>query len=201
MIAKLRKIIDELQEEIEREVEQRRLEFRYKLDQRRVVFEQGVIAQHRQLRMKIIRFIRESDLFYVLTAPIVYSLIIPFVLMDVMVTIFQQVCFRIYGIPVVRRSEYVVMDRKYLAYLNWIEKMNCIYCEYGNGVIAYVREVAARTEQFWCPIKHARKMKGAHENYYNFIEYGDAADIHKKMEEQREKCRACEMPCSAPENK
>lgn len=195
MIAKLRKIIDELQEEIERELEQRRLEFRYKLDQRRVVFEQGVLAQHRLLRMKVTRFIRESDLFYILTAPIIYSLIIPFVLMDVMVTLYQHICFRIYGIPLVRRSEYVVMDRKYLAYLNWIEKLNCMYCEYGNGLIAYVREVAARTEQFWCPIKHARKVKGAHERYYNFIEYGDAVDVHRKMEDQREKCRACEMPC------
>lgn len=29
---------------------------------------------------------------------------------------------------------YVVFDRRHLAYLNAIEKLNCAYCEYGNGV-------------------------------------------------------------------
>lgn len=199
MISKLRKIIDELQEEVERELEAKRLEFSYRLEQRRVVFEQGVAAQHRLLRMKISRFLRESKIGYVITAPIIYSLIIPFSLMDIFVTVYQQVCFRVYRIPLVRRSDYVVMDRKYLEYLNWIEKLNCIYCEYCNGVVAYVREVASRTEQFWCPIKHARKAKGLHDRYYEFLEYGDTVNFRDKMEEQREKCRACEMPCgSAP---
>lgn len=50
-----------------------------------------------------------------------------------------------------------------LSYLNAIEKLNCVYCGYGNGVIAYGREIIARTEQFWCPIKHASKAAGEHD--------------------------------------
>jgi len=33
------------------------------------------------------------------------------------------------------------MDRHHLAYLNVIEKLNCEYCGYANGVFAYVREI------------------------------------------------------------
>jgi hypothetical protein len=55
-----------------------------------------------------------------------------------------------------------VFDRYHLAYLNVLEKLNCAYA---NGLIAYVREIAGRTEQYWCPIKHARRVIGAHSHY------------------------------------
>lgn len=193
IIAGLKGRIETLQDEIEQEIDRKRDEFRYKIEQKRVVFEQEVILRHRALRMKISKFLRDSKIGYIVTAPVIYSLIIPFSLMDIFVTVYQNICFRVYGIPLVKRGEYVVMDRKYLEYLNWIEKLNCIYCEYGNGVIAYTREVAGRTEQFWCPIKHAKKIKGAHSRYLSFIEYGDSDNFHAKMEQQRDRCRACEQ--------
>ncbi|MDY0008304.1 MAG: hypothetical protein RBS08_01235 [Bdellovibrionales bacterium] len=193
IIANLKERIETLQDEIEHEIDSKREAFRYKIEQRRVVFEHEVAERHRALRMKISKFLRTSKIGYIVTAPVIYSLIIPFSLMDLFVTVYQHICFRVYGIPLVKRSEYVVMDRKYLSYLNWIEKLNCIYCEYGNGVIAYTREVAGRTEQFWCPIKHAKKIKDAHSSYLGFIEYGDSEDFHAKMENQRDRCRACEQ--------
>ncbi len=193
IIAGLRQRIEHLQEEIEQQIDRKRNEFRYRIEKRRVVFEQEVAERHRALRMKISQFLRTSKVPYILTAPLIYSLIVPFVLIDVFVTVYQQVCFRVYGIPLVKRSEYVVMDRKYLQYLNWIEKLNCVYCEYGNGVISYVREVAARTEQFWCPIKHAKKVKDAHGRYLEFIEYGDTNNFRAQLALQRDRCRACEQ--------
>jgi hypothetical protein len=192
---KIREKISELQEEFEQGVEERRRKFRYKLEHGRVVFEQEIVARHRLLRMKLSRFLAQSKIGYVVTAPIIYSLIVPIAMLDLFLTVYQNICFRIYRIPLVKRGEYVVMDRKYLQYLNAIQKLNCIYCEYGNGVIAYAREVASRTEQFWCPIKHARKVKEAHDRYYDFVEYGDSEDLETKMDQQREKCRACEAPC------
>jgi hypothetical protein len=59
----------------------------------------------------------------------------------------------------------VVIDRHRLGYLNPVQKLNCVFCGYGNGVIAYAREITARTEQYWCPIKHALKVKGSHDRY------------------------------------
>jgi hypothetical protein len=195
LAVKIREKISELQDEFEKGVEERREKFRYRLEHGKVVFEQGVAARHRLLRIKLLHFLRQSKIGAIVTAPVIYSLIIPISMLDLFMTIYQHICFRVYGVPLVKRSEYVVRDRKYLQYLNIIEKINCMYCEYSNGVIAYAREVASRTEQYWCPIKHAHKVKAAHDRYYDFLEYGDSDDLQAKMDQQRDKCRACEAPC------
>jgi hypothetical protein len=72
-----------------------------------------------------------------------------------------------------------------LAYLNPIEKLNCLYCAYANGVFAYTTEIAARTEQYWCPIKHALRMKGVHSRYQHFFDYGDAEGYRRGIEQVR----------------
>lgn len=110
----------------------------------------------------------------ILTAPVIYAMIVPLALIDLFFTVYQTLCFGSYGIPRVDRRAYVVIDRQHLEYLNAFEKLNCVYCGYANGVIAYVREIAARTEQYWCPIKHARIAHGAHDRYAAFMEYGSA---------------------------
>lgn len=198
-VRKIREKIVELQDELEKSILPKQREFKYRLEQQKVVFEQGVLARHRLLKMKISKFLRTSKIGAILTAPVIYSLIIPFALTDLFITVYQSICFPVYRIPKVKRGDYVVMDRKYLAYLNWIEKMNCIYCEYVNGVISYTREIASRTEQFWCPIKHARKVKDPHARYYDFIDYGDTENYRDKLNDQRDKCRACETPCGGEE--
>ena len=55
------------------------------------------------------------------SAPIIYSVALPFLLLDLWVTLYQWICFPIYGIPYVRRSDYVALDRRKLGYLNGIE--------------------------------------------------------------------------------
>lgn len=112
-------------------------------------------------------------------------MVIPIALLDLGMTIYQQICFRIYGIPLVKRGEYIVIDRHMLAYLNAIEKLNCVYCGYGNGVMAYGREITARTEQFWCPIKHAKRARGAHARTTKFLEYGDAEAWENELSQKR----------------
>jgi hypothetical protein len=52
-----------------------------------------------------------------------------------------------------------------------------------NCLIAYVREIAGRTEQYWCPIKHARRVVGAHPLYAGFDDYGDADAYKKRLAE------------------
>jgi hypothetical protein len=101
-------------------------------------------------------------------------LIIPFVALDIFVSVYQAVCFPIYGIRKVPRSDFIAIDRQHLQYLNGLQKLNCVYCGYCNGVISWVREVAARTEAYWCPIKHARSLAGTHGYYADYADYGDA---------------------------
>lgn len=141
--------------------------------------------QQRRYKTGLLRFLARSRLLVVLTAPVIYAGWIPFLLMDLFVTAYQAICFPIYRIPKVRRADYLVFDRGDLPYLNLIEKFNCFYCSYGNGVAAYAREVAARTEQYWCPIKHARRIRAAHEHYPKFFDYGDAEAFQQGLERLR----------------
>lgn len=131
-------------------------------------------ARQRQLRTGVWRYVLLGDAATALTAPVIYSLLIPFVVIDAWVTAYQAICFRAWGIARVRRRSYFVIDRHKLAYLNAIEKVNCLYCSYANGVVAFVREVAARTEQYWCPIRHRTRARDPHSRYGGFIPYGDA---------------------------
>jgi hypothetical protein len=117
-----------------------------------------VLAQQQRFKMGIFKYLLSSDWKSFLSAPLIYAVFFPMVLFDLFVWVYQWVCFPLYGLARVQRAEYFVFDRVHLGYLNSIEKINCAYCSYGNGLIAYAREVVGQTEQYWCPIKHARKV-------------------------------------------
>jgi hypothetical protein len=178
-----------LQGELDREIEARRKVLGWRLKQRIVEFEHGVTLEHRRLRQSIRSFLYQSPLSAIITAPVIYSMIVPLVIVDLWATIYQAICFRAYRIPRVRRGSYILFDRQHLAYLNWIEAFNCLYCGYANGVIAYAREIIGRTEQYWCPIKHALRASDPHQRYYQFLEYGDAEGYRARLEEFRERLR------------
>ena len=173
--------IARLERDVETELDRTRNQWRYRLDAGRVRFEREVRLAHRRLKQSLFRFLRESSIPNLLTTPVIYGMIVPIVMLDVSFSVYQAICFRVYGVARVRRSDYVVMDRHHLAYLNAIEKLNCEYCGYANGVFAYVREIAARTEQYWCPIRHARSIPEAHSHYRNFVDYGDAEGYHRRL--------------------
>lgn len=177
--------IKALEEELESEFEKKREEFQLIIEEKRVRFAREVVEQQRRLKTGALRYIADAQPLAILSAPIIYAGFIPFLLLDFFVTTYQAVCFPIYGIPKVRRRDYLVFDREDLPYLNVIEKFNCFYCSYANGLAAYLREVAARTEQYWCPIKHARRILAPHTRYNRFFEYGDAESFRKGLERLR----------------
>ena len=181
LIEKIKKLEKELDEEIQRKEQ----EFFYKIHGKRVYFEREIKRRHKILVKGIFRYLSEAALLNILTAPIIWFCFMPAVFMDLVVSVYQTVCFRVYKIPRVRRGDYLVIDRHALQYLNPIERLNCVYCGYFNGLVAYVQEVAARTEQYWCPIKHARRVAAIHSRYAKFIEYGDAYSYKKKLENIR----------------
>ncbi len=173
--------IQVLQEGVEEEYRKAREDLQVKQAQLAEEF----LRQQKRYRIGLLRFLLRSNLLVILSAPIIYSGWIPFLLTDLFVTVYQMICFPVYRIPKVKRSDYLVFDRGDLPYLNLIEKFNCFYCSYGNGVAAYTREVAARTEQYWCPIKHARRIRAAHERYPNFFDHGDAEAFRQGLERLR----------------
>ena len=148
-------------------------------------FDEAILSQHKKFKQGLLAYIRDFRLPVVLTSPFIYLNGVAFLLLDLIVTLYQSVCFPVYGIPRVRRSDYLIFDRGRLRYLNILERLNCDFCSYVNGMCAYVTEVAARTEQYWCPIKHARRTRAPHSRYPHFIAYGDAQQYRSDMETVR----------------
>lgn len=170
-----------LQDELEAEYRNTREEW----ERKKTELADEFLRQQRRYKTSLFRFLVRSQILVLLTAPVIYAGWVPFFLMDVFVTIYQTICFPVYRIPRVKRRDYIVFDREDLPYLNLIEKFNCFYCSYGNGVAAYTREVAARTEQYWCPIKHARRIRSAHDRYPKFFDYGDAEAYKQGLQRLR----------------
>lgn len=179
-----------LEEDLEAELKKKRDNFQFIIDEKRVRFAEEVASQQRRFKTGLFRYLIKSRPLNVLTAPVIYAGFVPFMLLDLFVSLYQAICFPIYGIPRVKRSEYMLFDREDLPYLNIIEKLNCFYCSYGNGLAAYFREVAARTEQYWCPIKHARRIRSAHSRYPHFFEFGDAESYLKGLERIRDEFKS-----------
>jgi len=181
LIDRLHAIQRELEQEFDRLLTEKRAEFSYQLRRGRVVFEKNIRRLQRQQRTGLWQYLTQASLLTVLTAPIIYAMVIPIAIVDLTFTLYQQICFRVYRIPLVRRRDHIVIDRHHLPYLNAIEKLNCVYCGYGNGVIAYAREITARTEQYWCPIRHARRSADPHRRMEKFLDYGDAEGWREKL--------------------
>jgi hypothetical protein len=174
-----------LQSELDREIESRRKQLGWNLKEGLLRFEHGIVAEHRRLKVGATKYLARSNWTTILTAPVIYANIIPLLLLDGCMSLYQAICFPAYRIPRVTRADYLRFDRDHLAYLNWIEALNCRYCSYANGLIAYVREIASRTEQYWCPIKHALRIPDPHQRYHSFLEYGDAEGYRARLDELR----------------
>ena len=165
-------------------------ELRYRLEGTRVRFERAVLEAHRKLRRALLPWLARSELRNVLSAPFIYAMIIPIAFLDLTITLYQWVCFPLYGIERVSRRRYLVVDRQHLAYLNAVERLNCAYCGYANGVMAYARAVVLRTERYWCPIKHARRALGQDRQQLDYADYGDAEAYPIKVQELRAQARS-----------
>ncbi|OGV76671.1 MAG: hypothetical protein A3I83_02935 [Methylotenera sp. RIFCSPLOWO2_02_FULL_45_14] len=158
----------------------------FQIKGKRVEFEQSIKETHRRLKRNFFRWLVTDRPQNLITGPIIYAMIIPLVITDIFITFYQLTCFPIYGIKKVRRGDYIIFDRQQLSYLNFIEKFHCTYCAYGTGMIAYISEIVGRTEQYFCPIKHARKILSTHSRYAHFLDYGDAEDYEAKLEQYRQ---------------
>ncbi|MEQ1947194.1 MAG: hypothetical protein ABL995_08395 [Bryobacteraceae bacterium] len=134
-----------------------------------------LLREHRKLGISTWKQICNAGLVVVLTTPLLYVCLIPLLILDAAVTFYQWVCFPLYGIPTVRRSDYLIFDRGKLPYLNVLERVGCIYCSYANGLLSYATEIAGRTEQYFCPIRHQRAVKHPHSRYPHFLPFGNAS--------------------------
>ncbi len=181
----IRKTIEALEQQVDVMLSEAQKKFHYTLEQDKAIFENVVIERHKVIKQALHRTLLDARIRNLIAAPFIYAVLLPFILLDGFVSLYQAICFRLWNIPRVKRKEYIIIDRHRLPYLNAIQKLNCVYCGYANGLIGYVAEVSSRTEQYWCPIKHALRVKQPHLHYYDFIDYGDYENLLARIRELR----------------
>ncbi|PIZ99438.1 MAG: hypothetical protein COX77_01470 [Candidatus Komeilibacteria bacterium CG_4_10_14_0_2_um_filter_37_10] len=102
--------------------------------------------------------------------------------MDIWIEIYHRICFPFCHIPYVQRRHYIkIVDRAKLQYLNLLQKIYCMYCGYGNGVIRYWAQIASETEHYWCGIQHKNEppfIAPSHQK--DFSKFGDEVEFKEK---------------------
>jgi hypothetical protein len=189
MSDKIRKMMEEMEsmkEKLREELAQEEKHINYEIKNGYITFEKEVLEKQKENMKNLLSWFGEIPLLHLLSAPIIYGLIIPAIFLDIILFIYQQVIFRIYKFESIKRSEYVIFDRQYLGYLNVIEKMNCMYCSYFNGLMHYASAIASRTELYFCPIKHAKNIAYGHEYYDLFLSYGNGEKYQENLKKLRE---------------
>lgn len=119
-----------------------------------------------------------------MATPIIWLPLLAVIILDILVEVYHHICFPLYGLEKVKRTEYIqIIDRNKLQYLNPLEKLGCMYCGYVNGALLYFKEIAGRTEKYWCGIKHQAQpgfKTQVSQIEDSFVPYGDQAEFEKK---------------------
>lgn len=117
--------------------------------------------------------------------PFIWGMSIPLLILDFFLEIYHHVAFPLYGIPIVKRSNYIRIDRQKLTYLSPLDKFYCMYCGYANGFAAYLVRICGDTEKYWCGIKH-KEVNGfiRQPHQEDFLPYGDEQAYRELLEKK-----------------
>lgn len=143
-------------------------------------------AQDRRSPETVVRFSPKWST--ILASPMLYVVSVPLLFVDLCLEVYHRLTFPLLGIPLVRRREYIRIDRHRLQYLPAILKLACVYCGYANGLLQYAARIAADTEAYFCPIKHQDSV-GFHQppHHRAFVEYDDEEGFWLRQEEEYRK--------------
>jgi hypothetical protein len=177
--------ISELEEKLKQLVVDKQSQIFFKFEGRRIEFDKDLQAVHKKLKRGFFHWITTDRPQNLITGPFIYFMVMPMLLLDFTVSTYQAICFPIYRIAKVKRSQYILFDRHRLGYLNAYERLHCEYCAYASGLLAYATEIVAKTELYFCPIKHAHKVLAEHSRYKYFMQYGESENYHVHLEKIR----------------
>jgi hypothetical protein len=184
-LKKLTEKLDELNKALSREYARMAEKYGFSIQKRTVKFLKEFRERNKKFKIPVWKYVIPTHIRHVLSLPFIYVMIVPAVILDIFVTIYNWTAIPLYRIPRVKRSEYIVYDRQFLSYLNVVQKINCVYCTYVNGLFAYASEIGARTERYWCPIKAAHKPKAHHGWYSDFADYGSPQEWEEKFNDSK----------------
>ena len=166
--------IENLKNDLYKEYEKLAHHYDFFVKNKKVVFADKIKIFHKSKKVNLFKYIFTADVKNILSIPFIYAMIIPWIILDLFLTIYQYTALPLYWIPRVYRKDYFIYDRRFLKYLNLLQKINCLYCAYINGLFAYAREIWGRTEQYWCPIKHAVNNENEHKYFKDFADFWDS---------------------------
>lgn len=185
-ISEILKEIKSKKNDLIKEYEKLKGKYDFSVIKGKVLFSLEKRKENKKLKNSVLDSIFGLRVREMLSIPFIYAMIIPALVLDIFLFVYQQTALRLYGIPIVKRSDYITYDRRFLDYLNFMQKLNCLYCSYVNWLFSYAAEVAWRTEKYWCPIKNAQRMKWGHDWQEYFADYWDP--IWFKEEFHNKKC-------------
>lgn len=189
MKSTINKILEEIENkknDLKKEYQKLRKKYNFEFIKWKITFTKEQKEKNKKKKKSLWQTIFRTEVREVLSAPFIYIMVVPALILDLFIFMYQNTAIRLYWIPLAKRSDYIKFDRRHLDYLNILEKINCIYCSYFNWLLSYAVEVAGRTEKYWCPIKYANKKKWWHDWEKYFADYGDAdgfREVYWKIEE------------------
>ena len=176
--------IDQLNNTLQKEHARLAEKYGFSINQQRIVFIEKFKKINKGWRIPAWKYVIPKNFRHLVSIPFIYIMIVPAVILDFFVSLYNWTALPLYRIPPVKRKDYIVYDRRFLDYLNVIQKINCLYCSYVNGLFAFAGEIGARTERYWCPIKAAKKPKTRHSWYGDFADYGNPEEWNEKFNNQ-----------------
>lgn len=186
-INELLKDIEKKKKELLKEYKNIMKKYGFTIKKGKIVFSSDIIQLNKLKKQSIIHTLLNFRVREFIGIPFTLLMIIPAVILDLFLLMYQETVFRAYRIPLVHRKNYIVYDKWKLDYLNLIQKFNCSYCSYVNGLFSYAVEIAWRTEKHWCPIKHANKTNGSHQWEKDFADFWDSSGFVDILESRRKK--------------
>jgi hypothetical protein len=99
--------------EIEAELAKRQEALRFRFESDRIVFEEEAQRIHRAIKTRISRYLLDANPLIVLTAPVIYSVLIPILLLDIFVIAYEAICFN--RLMTGRRRAHLLQERFDLA--------------------------------------------------------------------------------------
>lgn len=180
ILQKIEALNSDLREEYERLSEK----YWFSFNKKKVIFLEEFRRRNKTFKFPTWKYVIPTNFRHFLSIPFIYGMIIPTIFLDIFLTVYQWTVFFLYRIPRVKRSDFIIYDRRFLDYLNLVQKINCLYCSYVNWVFAYAVEIGARTERYWCPIKAAHKPRFSHGWYQDFADYGNPEEWSKKFNDE-----------------
>lgn len=179
-IKEILKKISELNKELGEKYSELASKYGFSFYGKKVVFLKEFRRKNLGFKIPAWKYAIPQNIRHLLSLPFIYMMIIPALILDAFISLYHAVAFSLYHIPKVKRKDFIVYDRHFLDYLNWIQKVHCVYCTYVNGLFAYAVEIAGRSERYWCPIKAANKPKFHHGWYSEFADYGNPEEWAQK---------------------